>query len=106
MGVAQASTNNDVRAIAAGRLNRIAARAGAASANDTESAHRALLANDIKRFRERGYEADQLKTMAAAPAPPGAPIGDFGQNWLGSPTVCNWDDNNPWLWLYYRGGDQ
>ena len=29
MGVAQASTNNDVRAIAAGRLNRIAARAGA-----------------------------------------------------------------------------
>ena len=85
MWLAQGSTNNEVRAVAAGRLNRIAGRAGAATSSDTEQAHRALLASDIKRFAERGYELDQLKITAAAPAPPGAPIGDLGQNWLSVP---------------------
>jgi hypothetical protein len=104
--LAQASTNTDVRAIASLRLSRLATRLRAQpGAADGDVAHRALLAADIKRFLERGYEADQLKVGSAAPAPPGAPIGDFGQNWLGSPTVCNWDDNAPWLWLYI-GGDR
>lgn len=104
MWLAQGSTNNEVRAIASGRLQKIGTRPSV-GAFDTEVAHRQLLVADIKRFLERGYETDQLKVTSAAPAPPGAPIGDFGQNWLASPTLCGWDNNAPWLWLYI-GGDQ
>ncbi len=104
--LAQGSPNYDVRAIASQRLSRIATRLRTSpGVNEMEQGHRTLLAADIKRFLERGYEAAMLPAMAAAPAPPGAPIGDFGQDWLGSPR-CVWDDNAPWLWVYYRGEGQ
>ena len=103
--LAQGSTNNDVRAIASLRLQRLAARLRAsAGATDADAGQRALLAADIKRFLERGYETAQLTGTAAAPAPPGAPIGDLGQSWLSAPPLCVWDDNAPWLWVYYEGG--
>ena len=86
MWLAQGSTNSDVRAIAASRLQKIATRPrNAAGLSDIDSAHRTLLFADIKRFIERGYESAMLTAAAAAPAPPGAPIGDLGQNWLSVP---------------------
>ena len=64
------------------------------------SAHRALLAADIKRFLERSQESVGIVPME--PAPPGAPIGDMGQDWLSTPGWCAWDDQAPWRWLYYE----
>ena len=86
MWLAQGSTNSDVRAIASSRLQKIATRPrNAAGLSDIDSAHRTLLFADIKRFIERGYESAMLTAAAAAAAPPGAPIGDLGQNWLSVP---------------------
>jgi hypothetical protein len=100
MWLAEASTNNDVRAIASLRLSRLAARLRAApGTGDAEVAQRTLLAADVKRFLERSQEAAGL--VAAAPAPPGAPIGDPGEDWLSAPAWCSWDDAAPMRWLYY-----
>ena len=62
----------------------------------------ALLAADIKRFMERPVN-DQLSArfMPPSPAPPGAPIGDSGMDFLSRPQ-CNWDDLNPGQWLLYE----
>ena len=50
---------------------------------DADMAQHTLLAADIKRFLER--PAETAKMLPAAPAPPGAPIGDTGQDWLSRP---------------------
>ncbi|HUL72487.1 MAG TPA: zinc-dependent metalloprotease [Vicinamibacterales bacterium] len=103
MWLAQGSPNNDVRAIASLRLARLAARLRAQpGTEDAEIGHRALLAADIKRFLERSQES--VGIVPAEPAPPGAPIGDLGQDWLGAPGWCSWDDQAPWRWLYYDPG--
>ena len=34
-------------------------------------------------------------------APPGAPIGDSGMDFLSRPR-CEWDDVNPEWWLHYQ----
>jgi hypothetical protein len=100
MWLAEASTNNDVRAIASLRLGRLAARLRAApGTSEAEVAQRTLLAADIKRFLERSQEAAGL--VSAAPAPPGAPIGDPGEDWLSAPAWCAWDDAAPARWLFY-----
>ena len=100
MWLAQASTNGDVRAVASLRLSRLATRLrGAPGVTDAEIAQRSLLAADIKRFLERSQEAAGL--IPAAPAPPGAPIGDPGQDWLSPPAWCSWDDAMPSRWLYF-----
>ncbi len=52
-----------------------------------------LLAADIKRFIERPMEP--IKTPSTYDAPPGAPIGDSGFNWLVPPPwSCGWDDRS------------
>src|SRR6266545_3962737 len=52
-----------------------------------------LLAADIKRFVERPMEP--IKTPSTYDAPPGAPIGDSGFNWLVPPPwSCGWDDRS------------
>jgi hypothetical protein len=100
MWLAQASANNDVRAVASLRLGRLATRLRAAAvASDVETAQRTLLAADIKRFLERSQEAAGV--IPAAPAPPGAPIGDPGEDWLRTPAWCAWDDALPARWLFY-----
>ena len=103
MWLAQASANNEVRAVASLRLGRLAARVrtvpGPAVNNDAEVAQRTLLAADIKRFLERSQEAAGV--IPAAPAPPGAPIGDPGEDWLSAPAWCAWDDALPARWLFY-----
>ncbi len=112
MWLAQASPNAQVRAIANLKLDRIRARsttAGASTMAEAERAHRQLLAADIKRFMERGM-VDALggKIMPPSPAPPGAPIGDMGQDWLARPgygpsrTHNDWDDLTPEMWLFYQ----
>ena len=46
-----------------------------------------------------GRAATPSKIVPAAPAPPGAPIGDPGQDWLARPGWCSWDDADPGAWL-------
>jgi hypothetical protein len=110
MWLAAVAPNTQVRAVASLKLDRLAARvrpaAGAAAAasgpGEAERAHRALMAADIKRFMERPVN-DQLSArfMPPSPAPPGAPIGDTGMDFLSRPQ-CNWDDVNPGQWLFYE----
>ncbi len=107
MWLTAVSPNPQVRAITTFKLNRLAARAGTAtpgtgSQAEAERAHRALMAADIKRFIERPVsDALSARFMPPSPAPPGAPIGDMGQNWLARPDQCEWDHTNPGMWLYY-----
>ena len=108
MWLAAGAPNTQVRAIATLKLNRLASRAGAATAGtgsqaEAERAHRQLMAADIKRFIDRPMsDALSARFMPPSPAPPGAPIGDMGQNWLARPEQCDWDDVNPEMWLHYR----
>ena len=89
--LAQAAANSQVRAIASAKLQSVASRLRGATtaATDDDRAQNALLSADIKRFLERPA-ADAQKIIPPSPAPPGAPIGDTGQNWLSLP-VCDWD---------------
>jgi hypothetical protein len=92
--LAASAQNAQVRAIASLKLERLAARARAGIAGapapgsqaESERAHRALLAADIKRFLERPMvDAAGGRIMPPSPAPPGAPIGDEPTDWLARP---------------------
>jgi hypothetical protein len=73
-----------VRAVAALKLQRLAVRLGRATGeSEADVAQHTLLAADIKRYLEHPSEVPSLS--AAAPAPPGAPIGDIGEEWLAVP---------------------
>ncbi len=95
--LAMSAPNGQVRAVASLKLQRLAARLRAAGAGKSEAdvAQQTLLAADIKRFLERP-SADPSKIVPAAAAPPGAPIGDPGQDWLARPAWCDLDDAQ-WL---------
>jgi hypothetical protein len=81
MWLAGVSPNAQVRAIASLKLSKLAARLKAAApANEADQAQHQLLAADIKRFLERPGETAHI--MPAPEAPPGAPIGDEGEDWL------------------------
>jgi len=100
MWLAQGSPNNDVRAIASLRLQKLGTRLRTQTGvEEVEVGHRQLLAADIKRFLERSQES--VGIVPAEAAPPGAPIGDLGEDWLGAPGWCAWADEAPWRWLYY-----
>ena len=101
--LAMSAPNGQVRAIASLKLQRLGARlrTTAAATSEADQAQHALLAADIKRFLERP-SADPSKIVPAAPAPPGAPIGDVGQDWLARPMWCVWDEVEPSTWLYYQ----
>ncbi|MBP7779864.1 MAG: zinc-dependent metalloprotease [Acidobacteria bacterium] len=103
--LAMSAPNGQVRAVASLKLQRLAARlrTAAAAKAEADQAQHTLLAADIKRFLERP-SADPSKIVPASPAPPGAPIGDLGQNWLLAPPKCSWDDSNPGAWLFYGPG--
>ena len=81
--LATASSNAQVRAIAAMKLTQIAAKAKAPAASDADRAQNMLMAADIKRFLER--PAEPARMMTPPNAPPGAPIGDTGNEWLAAP---------------------
>jgi hypothetical protein len=100
--LAQAAPNSQVRAIASLKLQKLAARLRVeVGKGEGDVAQHTLLAADIKRFLERPM-AEGSRIMPTAPAPPGAPIGDVGQNWLASPTWCVWDDVSPSAWMLYQ----
>jgi hypothetical protein len=101
--LAQAAPNGQVRATASLKLQRLADRLRAPATDGAEAdvAQRALLAANIRRFLERPY-ADQARIIPTAPAPPGAPIGDLGYDWLARPAFCNWDDVAPEAWVFYE----
>jgi hypothetical protein len=99
--LAATSPNSDVRAIASLKLQRLATRMrNVVGKSEADAASHTLLAADIKRFLER--PAETARMIPTAGAPPGAPIGDAGQNWLARPSWCMWDETTPSAWLYYE----
>jgi hypothetical protein len=84
--LAESARMPQVRAIASHRLERgvqsafAIAQNGDADAND--ASHLALLTRDVRRFLDR--PAAPYSTPVVPTAPPGAPIGDPGMDWLGS----------------------
>jgi hypothetical protein len=92
MWIAGGAPSPQVRAVASLALSRLMTRAKAPAAGATgsaETAHRTLIAADIKRFLERPAEA--AKSIDTPNAPPGAPIGgDPGMEWLATPGWCLW----------------
>ena len=102
--LAAVAPNAQVRAIASYKLNQIARRmTGTTNLPEAEQAHRTLVAADIKRFLERPMnDALSARIIPPSPAPPGAPIGDTGMDFLSRPPFCAWDDVNPEQWLFYR----
>lgn len=89
MGMAESAPMTQVRAIATQTLKALPTRPSltpAGAANAAERAHRQLLADDIKRFLDRPYT--ELRPAAIPAPPPGAPIGDFGLDYLLGLDVC------------------
>jgi uncharacterized protein DUF4953/uncharacterized protein DUF5117/uncharacterized protein DUF5118 len=94
--LATASPNPQVRAVAALKLTQLSARLKTTpGATDADRAQHLLIAADVKRFLER--PAEPTRIMPAPDAPPGAPIGDVGNDWLAPPpwhahpAGFNWD---------------
>jgi hypothetical protein len=77
-----------VRAEASDALRKIQLGERALTGKGDGSAQ-ALLAADIKRFLERPIEP--IRTPTTYDAPPGAPIGDGGTDWLVSVPWCGWE---------------
>jgi hypothetical protein len=103
MWLAAVAPNSQVRAIASMKLQRLAARlkgTAPAARPELDIANYTLLAADVNRFLER--PAETWRVIATSPAPPGAPIGDVGQNWLARPEWCVWDENAPSAWMFYQ----
>jgi hypothetical protein len=88
--LATTAPNGQARAIASMKLQRLAERLRVANGKgEADRAQHTLLAANIKRFLERPAEVARL--LPAPSAPPGAPIGDRGQDWLISPPWCTWE---------------
>jgi hypothetical protein len=84
--LATGAPNGQVRAIASLRLEKLAARLTSPTVfPEADEAQRHLLAADIKRFLER--PAETIRNIAPPDAPPGAPIGDTGNQWLAAPPM-------------------
>lgn len=94
MGLAASSPMSQVRAIATFKLKalqqRLSARGAVATAAVAERAHSQLLVSDIQRFLDKPNDpATRISTLP--PAPPGAPIGDWGMDYLlGLAPSCDW----------------
>jgi hypothetical protein len=90
MALAADAPMPQVRAIANLRLATLMESAGRdpAAADPADAAHRILLAQDIKRFIERPAQPAAATTDPAAP--PGAPIGDPGMDWLAYSPTRQW----------------
>jgi hypothetical protein len=88
MSLAQSAPMTQVRAIATQSLKRLQTRNAAAAPGQVaaESAHRQLIVDDLKRFFERS--ADTMRPAETPQPPPGAPIGEFGLDYLLGIDVC------------------
>ncbi|MDE3156837.1 MAG: zinc-dependent metalloprotease, partial [Acidobacteriota bacterium] len=99
--VASGSDNPEARAIASFRLSKLATRLKAATGgSEIDQAQNQMLAADITRFLNRPYAP--IHPIYAPMAPPGAPIGDTGMNWLAPAPICGWSPNHPdsWTWTW------
>ena len=100
--LAMSADNGQARAVASLKLQNLAARLraptdGMSGKSAADRAQHTLLAADIKRFLERPSAI--RRRSSAAPAPPGAPIGDDVQDWLARP---EWKNGIQALWVAYR----
>jgi hypothetical protein len=80
MGLAAGARMPQVRALASDTLQALARSGTAPGSGRLESAHRALLAQDIRRFLERPLAPVPAPTIPVIP--PGPPIGEPGQAFL------------------------
>jgi hypothetical protein len=88
MNLALGAPMPQVRALASFYLQRISAQPSAGGPT-IEQAHVAMIASDIKRFLERPHSPGDIRQPLAAP--PGAPIGDPGMDWLNRVArYCDW----------------
>jgi hypothetical protein len=89
MTLASTADMPQVRAIASQKLKQREQRL-TTGATGAVSAHAALLASDIKRFLDRPFAPASRAEVPSAP--PGAPIGDPGMDWLRrTEPGCSWD---------------
>jgi Met-zincin/Domain of unknown function (DUF5117) len=103
MWLANSSPNGQVRAIASYKLGKLATRAKTAiNKTELDTAQRQLLAADIKRFLERPLDLARPFQHATPDAPPGAPIGDPGQDWLAPPPDWGGARSYNWSWDYWE----
>jgi hypothetical protein len=79
-----------VRAIASTALADIHGNHGLDATHTEDVAAQELMNADIKRFLER--PAAPITSPSTFDAPPGAPIGDTGMDWLATPSWCGWRD--------------
>ena len=88
MGLAQSAPMTQVRAIATQTLRRLQTRYAAPAPGQAtaELAHRQLIVDDIKRFFERS--ADTMRPAEPLQPPPGAPIGEYGLDYLLGIDIC------------------
>jgi len=77
-----------VRAIATNKLSGIQSNGPLGTRDAEDSAATMLMAADIKRFLDR--PAEPIKSPVTYNAPPGAPIGDPGMDWLAPVDWCDW----------------
>jgi hypothetical protein len=88
MDLAEGAPMPQVRAIAMMTLKDIQTVSEGGTGAPEARAHRMLLASDIKRFTERPF--DNMRPSAIPVPPPGAPIGDFGLDYLLGLDACRW----------------
>jgi hypothetical protein len=90
MTLADGAEMPQVRALATARL--LEWKAVNVQPTDAAAAHRAAMAEDIRRFLDRPLAATTRAEIPAAP--PGAPIGEPGMDWLRriEPPCSVWDD--------------
>jgi hypothetical protein len=88
MSLAQSAPMTQVRAIATQSLKRLQTRNAAVAPGQVaaELAHRQLIVDDLKRFFERS--ADTMRPAETPQPPPGAPIGEFGLDYLLGIDIC------------------
>jgi hypothetical protein len=90
MNLANGAPMPQARALATLYLQRIASQqSSSAAAPVIDQAQAALLTNDIKRFMDRPHTNADIRQSPTAP--PGAPIGDMGMDWLSRVArYCDW----------------
>jgi hypothetical protein len=79
-----------VRAIASSALSNIQNKHGLTASQAEDVAAQDLIDADIKRFLER--PSAPITSPSTFDAPPGAPIGETGMEWLSVPSWCAWHD--------------